>query len=158
MSGGDYAGKWGLLDAGWRGRVFVGSVVVDGGGGAGWGDAAGARGEDELGGGVGGGFAEEHVAAGAAEEGGEDGGGLGGAVVAEDALVGDAAGDGDADEVGDGAENLVEAGVFGVDVDEAGGVGDYGAVGAVVGGCVRCGGDGGELVCGRWQRCGWVCG
>jgi len=141
--GGVRGGELGVLDASWRGRVFVGGVVVDGSGGAGWGYAAFAGSEDELGGGVGGGLAEEHVASGAVEEGGEDGGGLGGAVVAEDSLVGDAAGDGDANEVRDGAENLVEAGVFGVDVDEARGVGDDGTMGTVIGGCVRCGGDGG---------------
>lgn len=58
---------------------------------------------------------EEHVAAGSIEQGGEDGTGSGRAVVAEDALVGDAAGDGHADLAGDIAEDLVKAGVIGCD-------------------------------------------
>ncbi len=58
---------------------------------------------------------EEHVAAGSLEQGGEDGTGSGGAVVAEDALVGDASGDGHAGLAGDIAEDLVEAGVIGGD-------------------------------------------
>ena len=109
--------------------VFV--VVEAAGVGVGWRGAAVARGEDELGGCVGGGDAQEHIAAGAVEQGGEDGGGLSGAVVAEDALVGDAAGNGHACEAADGAEDLIEAGVVGADVDEAGGVGDLGAMGGV---------------------------
>jgi hypothetical protein len=52
-----------------------------------------------------------------------------GAVLSEDAFVGDAAGDLDSGLVGDLAQNLVEAGVAGGDKERTGGVGDLSVVG-----------------------------
>jgi hypothetical protein len=98
------------LDRSW-GSIVVGDVVEAGCVGVRWGDAAGARSEDEFNGGSGAVLNEEHVAAGAVEEFGEDLGAWRGAIFAEDVLVGDAAGDLHSGLTGDFAENLVEAGV-----------------------------------------------
>jgi len=62
---------------------------------------------------------EKHVAAGAVEQGCKDLGGNVGAVLAEDALIGDAAGDLDSCLAGDLAKNLVKAGVVGGDEERA---------------------------------------
>ena len=85
-------------------------------------------------------LSDEDVAGGAIEEGREDLCGGIGAVVSEDVLIGDGAGDLHAGEAGDGVENLVEAGVVGDDGEVAILVGDGGwmvrgqGVGKAVGG------------------------
>jgi hypothetical protein len=148
-----------LLDG--RGRGF-GGVVVDGCAGAGWSGTAAASGEDELGRGGGVAFEEEDVGSGAVKERGEDRRGGGGAVVAEDALIGDAAGDFETGLAGDGAEDLVEAGVVGAHVQLAIEIGDGGAPGSAAGWGVaeRCGGHGGGQSVGGGRWCGgrgwWV--
>ena len=131
------------LPHGW----LVGSGVVEAGGvGVRWRRAAHAWGEDQFcrrGGGV---LDDDHVAGGAVEEGCEHLGRGCGAVLAEDALVGYAAGDLDAGLMRDLAEYLVEAGVAGRDGEQTAGVGDPGAL---CGCCAGVCGTGG----GVWVGC-----
>jgi hypothetical protein len=81
-------------------------------------------GEDELGWGVAVALDEKHVAARAIEQGCEDLRGRVGAVLSEDALVGDTSGDIDSGLAGDLTKNLIEAGVAGSDEEGTVGVGD----------------------------------
>lgn len=119
--------------------ALVAAVVESGGVGVGWGGASRARSEDEFGRLAACGLEEQHVASGAVEKCVEDVVGRVGAVVAEDALVDDSAGDLDSGEAGDVAEDLVEAGVGCGDGDLTVDVRDIGAV--------------------RWglRRCEWGC-
>ena len=134
------------------GSVLAAAVVVLRTCRAGRCGAAISWGEDQFLRGAGGsGLAQQHVASGAIEQGGEDGGWVGGAIVAEDALVGDAAGNFHAGEFGDLAKDLIQAGVVGADVEQAGSVGDFSVMGLLGGGR---GDDRGVLRGGRGQRGG----
>jgi len=141
---------------GWGGG-FDAVVDVAGIGGAGKSWAAAAGRKDQFGGSGGIALEKDHVGAGAVEERGQDGRGGGWTVVAEDALVFDAAGDLEAGFAGDGAEDLVEAGVVGADVKLAVEEADLGAMragGWRLGG-IRGGGDGcGKGVAGGQGRGG----
>ena len=117
----------------WRRGVLRFLVVETRGIGVRWGDSASAGGEDELCWFWTGALNDEHVAAGAVEEGREDLAGGCGTVGAEDALIGDAAGDLHAGEAGDVAQDLVEAGVVSGDGEEPICVLDVGAVGGALG-------------------------
>ena len=76
---------------------------------------------------------DEHVATCAVEKGREDLARRCGTIGAEDALVGDAASDLHAGEAGDVAQDLIEAGVVGVDGEKAICVLDVGAVSGALG-------------------------
>jgi hypothetical protein len=105
------------------------SVVVETHGAGVWRRRATATwGEDELCGFVFRAGEEEHVAGGAVEELTEDLRGDGGSIAAEDAFFGNAAGDGNASELGDLMEDLVEAGVLCRDRELVVEVGDPGAI------------------------------
>jgi hypothetical protein len=88
---------------------------------------------------------EKHVAAGAVEQRCKYLMGSCWAIFAEDALVGDSAGDLDSGQTRDIAKNLVEAGVAGGDLEQIVRVGDLCATGGTLG---RSEGRG-------WWRCRW---
>ena len=127
MANGPYNRIWNGLFGGIAGFVEALSVWI------GWSGAALARSQDEFGWGGSGAVDEKHVAAGAVEQRAKDVCGGRRAVVAEDALVGYAAGDFDSGEAGDFMKNLVEAGVAGRYGDHVVGVGDLCALGRALG-------------------------
>lgn len=138
-----------------NGRLVVVGVVihsVSGRVGAGRFGTTVALSQDKFRGGVFVTAEQEDVGSCAVEEGGQDCRHGTRTVVAEDALLDDAAGYFETGLMGDRAQNLIEAGVVGANLELSVGEGDFGVVGDV---CSVCGGRGRGLGGRRcWKHCG----